>query len=136
MIADTFAVCLQIRVNASVNKRSHWRQKARIAHCERLLTGNTIRSLMSLHDQVSIRACPNRIRVTLKRIGKRLLDDDNLQGAFKHVRDGVADALGIDDGSLRYRWVYVQEKGPKYGVEIEIQIESGKPKGRGKACEN
>ena len=35
--------------------------------------------------------------VTLTRISARGLDDDNLQGAFKAVRDSVADALGVDD---------------------------------------
>jgi hypothetical protein len=36
-------------------------------------------------------------RVILTRVCSGKLDDDNLVGAFKPVRDGVADALGIDD---------------------------------------
>lgn len=35
--------------------------------------------------------------VTLTRISARGLDDDNLQGAFKAVRDSVASALCVDD---------------------------------------
>ncbi len=46
--------------------------------------------------------------VTLKRIGPRMLDDDNLRSALKAVRDGLADVIGVDDGDARYRWTYEQ----------------------------
>lgn len=58
--------------------------------------------------------------VTLTRFGKRKLDGDNLQGAFKYVRDQIAKKLGVDDGDSRYEWVYVQEIGKKYMIRIEI----------------
>lgn len=48
------------------------------------------------------------------------LDDDNLTGALKGVRDQVAEWLGVDDGdrmTVRYR--YAQRRGP-WGVEIEF----------------
>lgn len=32
---------------------------------------------------------------------RRRRDDDSLVGAFKHGRDGIADALGIDDNLFR-----------------------------------
>lgn len=63
-------------------------------------------------------------RITLTRIAPRKLDDDNLRGGLKHVRDGVADALKIDDReSPMLSWDYAQERGrPKeYGLRIEIK---------------
>ncbi len=57
--------------------------------------------------------------VTITRIGPVKLDDDNLQGACKYVRDEIARAVGLDDGSDLYTWVYYQRTG-KYGVEVEV----------------
>lgn len=46
------------------------------------------------------------------------LDDDNLTGALKGVRDAVAEWLGVDDRDRkRVRYVYEQERGP-WGVGI------------------
>ncbi len=60
------------------------------------------------------------IVVTLTRIGKRRLDDDNLAASFKYVRDQIAHMIGTDDGSPLYTWVYKQQIGKVYGVEVEI----------------
>lgn len=64
-----------------------------------------------------------RYRVTLIRqstTAKRM-DGDGLQAAMKPVRDGIADALGIDDGSDRIEWKYEQEKTGEYAVEVKIE---------------
>ena len=63
--------------------------------------------------------------VTLTRHGPRKLDDDNLSAAFKRIRDGVADALGVDDGNRRrVRWEYKQRRG---AYEVGISIATRKP---------
>lgn len=61
--------------------------------------------------------------VRLTRLSSGELDGDNLAMAFKHVRDGVADALGIDDRDSRIVWEYAQEKQPRgtYAVRVELQ---------------
>jgi hypothetical protein len=46
--------------------------------------------------------------VELTRLSARKLDDDNLAAAFKSFRDGVADALGIDDGGAAVTWRYAE----------------------------
>jgi hypothetical protein len=48
------------------------------------------------------------------------LDDDNLTGALKGVRDAIAEWLGVDD-KLRFqvRYRYAQRRGP-WGVEISF----------------
>ena len=61
--------------------------------------------------------------ITITRIGPRELDSDNLAGSAKHVRDGIADWLGINDRDKRLQWRYEQEKQGKgvYGVRIRVQ---------------
>lgn len=62
---------------------------------------------------------PLPVVVTLVRVGPRALDDDNLAYAFKALRDGVADALGVPDHDPRVTWRYAQELG-HYAVRIEL----------------
>ena len=61
--------------------------------------------------------------VIITRYGKQKLDsDDNLNDSAKHVRDGIADALGVNDGDTsRIRFVYAQEIAVKYWVRVEIR---------------
>jgi hypothetical protein len=57
--------------------------------------------------------------VVLTRLAKRRLDSDNLQGAFKAVRDEIAAHLGVDDGDeSQVNWRYLQGYAPKPTVEI------------------
>lgn len=58
--------------------------------------------------------------VTMTRIAPRLLDDDNLQFAFKAFRDGIADALKTHDRNPRITWHYQQEIGPRPMVRLEM----------------
>lgn len=58
---------------------------------------------------------------TLVRIAPRMLDDDNLAGAFKSIRDEVASFFNVDDGPKGpIAWRYEQQRGePKqYAVHI------------------
>jgi hypothetical protein len=64
------------------------------------------------------------VTVKMVRIAPRKLDEgDNLSGGFKHVRDGIADWLGVDDGGKDVTWVYEQRKGKprQYAIEISLQ---------------
>lgn len=60
--------------------------------------------------------------VLMTRVAPRDLDDDNLQGSFKAVRDQIAEELGCDDRDPRVVWRYAQRRGGKgvYAVEIVI----------------
>lgn len=74
----------------------------------------------------AIRTTPTKppYHVTLIRIGPRELDeDDNLRHAFKHVKDGVCDALGIknDNDKSKITWAYAQEKSRYAAIRIEIE---------------
>lgn len=59
--------------------------------------------------------------VTLVRVGPHGLDEDNVQGACKAIRDQVAAELGLDDSPRSpITWRYEQRKG-EYGVEVRIE---------------
>ena len=63
--------------------------------------------------------------VTITRIAPCELDDDNLAGSAKNVRDSVAKWLGVDDRTKRsgVHWRYKQTRGRvrEYGVGIRIE---------------
>ena len=72
------------------------------------------------------------IRVIFTRVGPKKLDDDNVTGAFKYVRDGVAEALGADDGARVYEFKYRQRTGA-YAVEVEITLKNAPERVQAKA---
>lgn len=49
------------------------------------------------------------------------LDDDNLRGALKGVRDELARWLGVDDRSPLVTWQYDQRRG-EYAVEVAVSV--------------
>jgi len=73
------------------------------------------------------------VEVTFVRIGKRKLDkEDNLREALKNLKDGVADALGVDDADARITWSYAPQLLGDYAVEIVVaEIKKGR---RTKRC--
>ena len=49
---------------------------------------------------------------------RKKLDDDNIRSAFKSIRDGIADAFGLDDGhNSPIKFDYQQLTGP-YGIRV------------------
>ena len=68
--------------------------------------------------------------VEFARNSRGRLDDDGLRGALKNVRDGIADALGIDDGDEgRLRFVYSQapNREGKPAVSVRIRMVGREP---------
>lgn len=88
----------------------HWRKITAIKDAQKLATK------VCLHGK---ELPPPPLVVTITRIGPRKLDDDNLQSSCKYVRDMIAAAVGIDDGSAQYTWRYAQLTGA-YGVDVEV----------------
>lgn len=110
-------VSLPLKTRSLLNLREHWAARARRTKAHRAATILALRSsraeLPKADDQLIV--------VTLVRYGRRL-DDDNLRGALKAVRDGIAEWAGIDDGSPRWRWEYGQDKAGKLGERVEVWI--------------
>jgi hypothetical protein len=65
--------------------------------------------------------------VTMTRLSSGELDDDNLQGACKAIRDGIADAYGIDDRDRRIKWQYAQAKCKRGEFGVIVRIEALTP---------
>lgn len=104
-------IYVPLRLPSLANTRMHWRAMARLKKSQKMA--------VSLHLPRQMPSLP--ATVTLTRIGKRMLDGDNLQSAQKYVRDSIAEAFGVDDGSELYEWRYAQRTGKEYGIEITIE---------------
>ncbi len=112
-------VTLPLRLVTLENQREHWAKKAKRAKEQRSLAKWSIG--WHAFDFVGGDTSTAYI-VRLTRVAPRKLDPGNFQGCFKHVQDGVADWLGIDDGDPRIEWVYQQEQKPKtYACRIVIE---------------
>lgn len=108
------AVTLPIRTVSESNARDGWRARAKRAQQQRGI------ARMMLVTR-GLRSSTAPLTVTLTRIAPSSgLDDDNLRGALKACRDGVADALGVDDRDARVTWRYDQRRGA-WGVEVCVE---------------
>lgn len=62
----------------------------------------------------------------MTRVGPKMLDSDNLEGALKAVRDGIADGLGLSDdadgGVIEWRRSEQEKSKTHKGVSIEIEV--------------
>lgn len=108
---------IPIRTWSEPNTRVHWAKRARRAREQRTAARAFTRTALAAHGPT---CAP--LTVTLTRLAARKLDSDNLAAAMKAVRDGVADALGLDDGDARLTWRYAQDKLPRgqYAVRVEV----------------
>jgi hypothetical protein len=75
-----------------------------------VLAGPLLRAGITARTPDGVALAVARVRVDMHREGPRGFDDDNLLGAFKAIRDGVADQLGVDDRDPRIVWHYAQRR--------------------------
>lgn len=109
---------VEIRTVPGMNAREHWRARARRVKAERQAVAWAL-VLAQRPDRAKRPELPCTVRLT--RVAPSSgVDDDNLAGALKSVRDQVAEWLGVDDKrSDLVRYVYAQRRGP-WAVEIEF----------------
>lgn len=105
---------LPLETPSLANQREHWGKRSGRTRAHRQTACLAVRARLN--------GLSPPCEVTLARISPRQLDDDNLRGALKAVRDGVADALGVDDRDPRVTWRYVQFKGEPRTHEVAITI--------------
>lgn len=112
-------VTLPLVTVSESNRRDHWTVRARRSRDNRTVARVMFaRARFDATGQIYL-GCD--AVVTLIRISPRELDDDNLRPALKAVRDGIADALQIDDRDPRVKWRYDQRKGPVQAVEVRME---------------
>lgn len=111
------ALRLPIRAVSTLNAREHWTKRAKRTRLHRLAART---NTLGWFDARML--AMGAVVVRLTRVAPRSLDGDNLQGSLKAVRDGVADALGVNDADPRVTWVYEQRRGHarEYAVTVEI----------------
>ena len=112
------AFTMDVQVVSEANTREHWGKKfKRKKEQQDALRAAWKKAAKKLPRPVAV---PCVVRFT--RIGPQKLDDDNLSGGFKGLRDSVANELGIDDGSELVRWEYAQCAVGKriYSVRVEV----------------
>ncbi len=105
-----------IKTVSVLNVREHWSKRAKRAKLHR---ASAYGHLLS---EIGITRPEFPVTVTITRIAPRDLDGDNLQGALKACRDGVADYFRTDDRDPGIVWKYGQARGKakEYGVKIDI----------------
>lgn len=112
-------VTLPLVTVSESNRRDHWTVRAKRSRDNRTVARVMFaKARFEATGQINL---SGRAVVTLTRISPRMLDDDNLRPALKAVRDGIADALQIDDRDPRVRWEYDQRKGPVRAVEVRME---------------
>lgn len=124
---------LPIHTVSEANQRGQdWRPKAARVKSQRAAAMLVMRTVGP-----KLPAC---FRVTLTRVSPLPLDSDNLAGALKAVRDGVASSWGVDDGSSLIEWRYAWEKGPprsvragKESYSVRMRVEDLRADARGEA---
>lgn len=108
-----------LRTERGQNAREHYMTRFRRVQAEKERVGWELKRLTERPPLPCV--------VTLTRLAPSSgLDDDNLVGSLKSVRDAVADWLGVDDkdrATVRYQ--YEQQRGPwAVGVDFSTWGES------------
>ena len=87
---------------------------------------------MLLLDLLDRRRPSQPVTVALTRVSRGTLDDDNLSTGFKHIRDGITEALRMATGNKKLddspgggiEWEYAQAKG-KFAMRIAVSWKKG-----------
>lgn len=118
VVAVTLQVTLPIRTFSEGNRRGHWAKGYKQTGDQRA----TVAMAMRAHANAGGLRVVLPAVVKLTRCAPRMLDrGDNLAMSCKHVRDGIADWLGVNDRDhLAVRYEYEQERSRTYGVRIEV----------------
>ena len=105
---------IPVRTVSEANRRDHWAAKASRTE----VVKGAAYVCTQTHDHLSHR--PPDV-VQLMRLGPKLLDDDNLRGALKAIRDGIAKVWHVDDGPCGpIAWEYCQGRTREYSVRVRI----------------
>ena len=112
-------ITLPIRTHSATNAREHWAPKARRAADQRGLAKREVLKRITPDLKKFFKSA--KFFVHLVRIGPKKLDRGNYECSFKAVQDGIAQAIGVDDGDeSRVIWTYDQCKDHGYAVHISI----------------
>lgn len=110
-----------MRLVNPTNEHAHWCIRHKRASQQRYAARVATGAYVGHKPAIAVQRGTVRLVVTITRLGKGTLDSDSLPPSAKHVRDGIADALGVDDGDeTRVTWQYRQERAREWGVRVEV----------------
>lgn len=115
-----YTIPVRLESEANVASHGHWGRRKDRAAAQAKATRDAILATGILAP------CWRTLGITMTRVAPRALDDDNLVGSFKHVRDALAATIGLrGDRDPQVRWSYQQRRGRvgEYACEIEIHID-------------
>lgn len=105
-MVEYISIPLSIHTISESNVKEHWRKSHTRHKQQKFITRTTL-----LSDKI-----PQKlpVKITMCRLSPRKLDSDNLQSAFKYIRDAIAEhfitgkAPGRADDDSRFQWCYDQ----------------------------
>lgn len=109
-------VYLSIATTSALNERGSTKWKGKR---DARVRGKVAHELVELFEAHGLKR--RKCTIVLTRVSAGVLDSDNIWSSQKRVRDGVSDAIEIDDGDAAVTWVVDQIKAPKdiSGVYVE-----------------
>jgi hypothetical protein len=115
-----------VEVKSEANQRCHWAVRHRRFRGQQDAIDAAVLDTAGVFGQfIDMLASGHKASVTFTRLGGRALDDDNLNGAFKAIRDRIAGYLNVDDADPRLTFHYSQEPGKLIGVRVTIESSEG-----------
>lgn len=124
--AETVTITIPGTLDArlSPNGRAHWRTVHRLKQ-ERKHAAFYAALGEGTHDALSMLTAPLTLHVLVAWESRRkMMDDDNLWAAFKACRDGIAEAIGVDDRHMVCGSITQTRDDEKRGF-IRVAIEGG-----------
>lgn len=103
------------------NQRVHWTKKSSAAKKYRRMC-----HLLALQAGIKAADAAVLVDITFCPPDRRKRDDDNCLASFKSGRDGLADAMGIDDNSFSTAFRMGE---PVSGGAVRVRISSAEKKG-------
>lgn len=110
-----------VKLTPNAKRRKHWRTYCGAIQSDRRTGYLMTAAALSLDARQRLAEGEGHIPVEIRFSppDRRRRDDDGMIGAFKHMRDGIADALGVDDH--RFKCSYVIGDHAKPG-KVEVRI--------------
>lgn len=109
------------KLTPNAKRRKHWRSYQPAIKSDRKTGADLTCLALPLRAKKAIAATEGKIAmvVTFYPPDARRRDDDGMISAFKHLRDGIADALGVDDHRFRPTYVFAEPEKPGR-VEVSL----------------
>ncbi len=121
-----FGIACETVSEANRASHEHWRARHRRAGSQRdqayWLTVQALQARGPIPAGAHMAVRLTRFARGSVRAGRYGLDDDNLVSSMKHLRDGIARALRVDDRDPRVRWFYDQQRNAAPFVLVEVRI--------------